>query len=51
MSRPVTQVSAEHTGPSVSDLNTWQENADFWVQIIRGNHDRYRTRPDQRCRA
>ena len=43
MSRPATQVSAEHTGPSVSDSNTWQENADFWVQIIRGNHDRYRT--------
>ena len=43
MSRPATRTSAEHTGPSVSDLNTWQENADFWVQIIRGNHDRYRT--------
>ena len=43
MSRPATPVSAEHTGPSVSDLNTWQENADFWVQIIRGNHDRYRS--------
>ena len=42
MSRPATRVSAD-TRPERQRLNTWQENADFWVQIIRGNHDRYRT--------
>ncbi len=40
MQRPVIEVSADHTDPS---LSTYDENADFWVQIIRGNHDRYRT--------
>lgn len=25
------------------ETNTYQQNADFWVQIIRDNHDRFRT--------
>jgi 2-polyprenyl-3-methyl-5-hydroxy-6-metoxy-1,4-benzoquinol methylase len=40
MQRPVIEASANHADPGFS---TYDENADFWVQIIRGNHDRYRT--------
>lgn len=28
---------------TADQVNTYDQNADFWVQIIRGSHDRYRT--------
>ena len=43
MSQPATRTPAEGADLGDSEFNTWEENADFWVQIIRGDHDRYRT--------
>lgn len=37
------QDSINQTDPGAQDFNTYDQNAEFWVQIIRGNHDRYRT--------
>lgn len=41
MPKSVTEVAVHPTHNP--DPNTWEDNAGFWVQIIRGKHDRYRT--------
>lgn len=28
---------------AIDDTNKWEQNADFWIEIIRGHRDRYRT--------